>query len=148
MGSPISSTIAEIDFTASGKHTYKTALWHKNIPGILYTRYVDNILIIFDITRISTDQINKYANKIHTNIKLNPTYKSNRCINYLYLLILQKDNYIETDIYRKPTTTDTMIYFLSNHPMEHKLAAYRYHITRMHSLPLTPERKQTEWTLI
>jgi len=32
--------------------------------------------------------------------------------------------------------------------MEHKLAAYRYHFTRMHSLPLTPERKQAEWTLI
>jgi hypothetical protein len=32
--------------------------------------------------------------------------------------------------------------------MEHKIATYRHHITRMHSLPLTPKRKQTEWTLI
>jgi hypothetical protein len=32
--------------------------------------------------------------------------------------------------------------------MEHKIAAYRHRITRIHSLPLTPERKQTEWTLI
>jgi hypothetical protein len=32
--------------------------------------------------------------------------------------------------------------------MEHNLAAYRYHITRMHSLPLTPEQKQAEWTPI
>jgi len=31
--------------------------------------------------------------------------------------------------------------------MEHKIAMYR-HSTRMHSLPLTPKRKQTEWTLI
>ena len=43
---------------------------------------------------------------------------------------------------------DTTINFLLNHPMEHKLATYRYHITRMHSLPLTLEQKQTEWTLI
>jgi hypothetical protein len=117
----------------------KQLLDKKNIPVILYTRYVDDILITFDTTPISTDQINKFVNKIHTNIKLNPTYKSNRCINYLYLLILQKNNYIETDVYRKPTTMDTTINFLSNHPTEHKLAAYRYHITRMHSLPLTPE---------
>jgi hypothetical protein len=32
--------------------------------------------------------------------------------------------------------------------MEHKITAYRHHITRMHSLPLTPKRKQTEWSLI
>jgi hypothetical protein len=42
-------------------------------------------------------------------------------------------------IYQKPTTTNTAINFLSNHPMEHKIAAYRHHITRMHSLPLTPK---------
>jgi len=32
--------------------------------------------------------------------------------------------------------------------MEHKIAIYRHHTTKMHSLPLTPKRKQTEWTLI
>ena len=32
--------------------------------------------------------------------------------------------------------------------MEHKIATYRHYITRMHSLQLTPKRKQTEWTLI
>ena len=31
-----------------------------------------------------------------------------------------------------------------NHPTTHKIAASRYHITRMHSLPLTIERRQTE----
>ena len=45
------------------------------------------------------------------------------------------------------TTTDT-INFSSNHPMEHKVATFRHHITRMHSLPLTQNRKQKEWTLI
>jgi hypothetical protein len=32
--------------------------------------------------------------------------------------------------------------------MEHKIATYRHHITRINSLPLTPKQKQTEWTLI
>jgi len=32
--------------------------------------------------------------------------------------------------------------------MEHKIATYRHHITRMHSLPLTQKWKQTEWTSI
>jgi hypothetical protein len=54
---------------------------------------------------------------------------------------------LEINIFRKPTTTDITINFLSNHPMEHKIAIYKHHITRMHSLPLTPKWKQTEWTL-
>jgi len=45
-------------------------------------------------------------------------------------------------------TTDTTINFSSNHPDEHKFAAFRYYITRMNSLPLTSERKQKEWILI
>jgi hypothetical protein len=28
------------------------------------------------------------------------------------------------------------------------MAAYRYHITRMHSLPLDPDKKQKEWKTI
>jgi DNA mismatch repair ATPase MutS len=52
------------------------------------------------------------------------------------------------DIYRKPTTTDTTINFNSNHPVEHKMAAFRSHIYRMHSLPLTPEKKQKEWQIL
>jgi len=46
-----------------------------------------------------------------------------------------------TDIYRKPTTTETTINFLSNHPIEHKMAALRFHISRMYSLPLDSEKK-------
>jgi hypothetical protein len=34
---------------------------------------------------------------------------------------------MEIDIYRKPTTTDLTIHATSNHPIEHKLAAYRYY---------------------
>jgi hypothetical protein len=52
------------------------------------------------------------------------------------------------DIYRKPTYTDTTINFLSNHPIEQKTAAFRFHITRMHSLPLDPDKKQKEWKTI
>jgi hypothetical protein len=64
------------------------------------------------------------------------------------LLIIREPSNLEIDIFRKPTITDTTINFLSNHPMEHKVATYRHYITRVHSLPLIPKRKQTEWTLI
>ena len=66
----------------------------------------------------------------------------------LNLLIIRNPSNLETDIYRKPATTNTPINFISNHPTKHKVAAYRYHITRMQSLPLTTERQQTEWKTI
>jgi len=82
------------------------------------------------------------------NLQFNPTYKNNNNINFLDLLIIWNQSKLEIDIYRKPTTTDTTINFLSNHPTKHKTAAYRYHINITLSLPLTEERRQTEWETI
>ena len=108
---------------------------------ILYTRYVDDILITYDTKRIHNDHINTYINQIHTAIKLISTYENNGCISFLDLLIILKPSNLELDIFLKPTNKDTTFSFL-NHPIEHKVAAFRYHITIMHLLPLTLERKQ------
>jgi hypothetical protein len=89
-----------------------------------------------------------HINQIHTSIRLNPTQEENGIINFLDLNINRKPTLLEIDIYRKPTTTDTTINFESNHPLYHKTAAFRHHITRMHLLPLTAEKKQKEWNII
>jgi hypothetical protein len=52
------------------------------------------------------------------------------------------------NIYRKPTTTDTTIHYNSNHPMEHKMAAYRFLLNRVHQLPITQEYKEQEMNTI
>ena len=52
------------------------------------------------------------------------------------------------NIYRKLTGTDTTIHYLSNHPFEQKMVAFRYHINRLITLPITQERKETEWATI
>ena len=65
--------------------------------------------------------------------------ETNGQTNFLNLLIIRNPFNLEIDIHRKPTTMNTTINYTSNHPKEHKTAAYRYHITRMHSLPLTTE---------
>jgi hypothetical protein len=44
-------------------------------------------------------------------------------------------------VYRKPTNTDINIHFASNHPMEHKMAAYRYLIDRANMLPVRESNK-------
>jgi len=106
---------------------------------IFYTRYIDDILIVYNSTRITPESIVQYTDTIHNNIQLNPTKETNGNICFMDLSITRKPTCLEIDIYRKPTATDTTINFLSNRPLEHKLAAYRFLIRRMLNLPLREE---------
>jgi HJR/Mrr/RecB family endonuclease len=144
MGSPLFGQIAEIFLQHYEVKNIKHLLDTKNIA--FYTRYIDDILIIFDTTKIDSHTINAYINNIHNNLKLNPTYEEHDSIDYLDLKILRKHKKLEVDIYMKQTSTDTTINFLSNHPIEQKTAAYRFHTTRMQSLPLD-KKKQTKQSI-
>jgi len=143
MGSPISRLIAEIFLQHYEDIHIKQFLDTKNIA--LYTRYVDDILIIHDTTKIPPHTINTYINQIHKNIMLNPTHENQSSINFLDLTVTSKQINLEINICRKPTTNDTTINFLASHPIENKMAALRVHIFRMYSLPLDLPPKQKEW---
>jgi hypothetical protein len=146
MGSPISNTIAEIFLQHFESILMKQLIETKHI--VYYTRYVDDILLIYNTQHISPERTYDFINQIHPNLHFNPTYEQNNNISFLDLLITRHPTKLEIDIYRKPTTTDTTINFHSNHPNEHKLAAYRYYINRMLLLPLTEKRRQAEWNTI
>jgi hypothetical protein len=94
------------------------------------------------------EYLTQYTNTMHANLQFNPTPESSGCINFLSLTINRNSMHLEIDIYRKPTTTDTTIHFTSNHPNEHKLAAYRHHIERMLLLPLKTTQREREWLKI
>jgi len=145
MGAPVSSLIAEIFLQQYEDANIEHLLDTKKLA--YYARYVD-ILIMFDTTKINLHTVNTYISNIHSNVKLNTTYEEHNSIDFLDLTISRQHKKLEIDIYRKPTATDTTINFLSNHPIEQKTAAYRYHITRMHSLPLDRDKKRKEWKTI
>jgi hypothetical protein len=66
MGSPISNTIAGI-FVQHYENTYiKQALDMQYIQ--YYTRYVDDILIIYDNNKITHEQITQQLNQLHTDL--------------------------------------------------------------------------------
>jgi hypothetical protein len=111
--SPVSSTIAEIFLKhLEGTHI-KQLLNSGNI--IFYTRYVDDILNIYDTAETNSDLITNYINQIHKDIQLNPTHETNNSTNFLDLLIIRKTASPEIDNHRKPTTTDraTNFYLVS-----------------------------------
>jgi hypothetical protein len=63
-------------------------------------------------------------NNIHKLIEFKLTAEENKNISYLDLVIHRDNNHLQMGIYRKPLQMDTTIHFMSNHPLEHKLAAY------------------------
>jgi len=145
-GSPLSGTIAEIFLQHLENSHIKPLLDSKCI--IFYSRYVDDVLVIYDVIRTNPEMIVHHANSMHSNIQLSPTLETNNQISFLDLVIIRKTQQLEIDIYRKPTRTDTTINYLSNHTMEQKLATYRYHIARMLRLPLNRSCQLREWKTI
>ena len=115
---------------------------------IFYTRYIDDILIIYNTAQISLDTITHYANTINNNLQLCLTPEQNNRVSFLDLAIIKNTPHLETDIFWKPTTMYTTISYLSNHPLEQKLAAYRFLIDRMLNLPLHKNCLGNEWRTI
>jgi hypothetical protein len=127
--SPISNTVAEIFLQDLENTNLKQILDKQNI--IVYTRYVDDILLIHNIKHTTPETIHSHINMAHPNLQFTPTFEHNNSVSFLDLLIIRHPTQIEIDIFRKPTTTDTTINYTtinytSNNPTEHKMAAYRY----------------------
>jgi hypothetical protein len=63
MGSPISSTLAEIYLQFFEELIIRH--WRESGKTLYYTRYVDDILIIFEQNKTNEDSITNYMNNIH-----------------------------------------------------------------------------------
>ena len=70
--------------------------------------------------------------------------EENNNINYLDLFIHKHNNHLCLGIYRKLTQTVTTIHVTCNHLLEHKLAAYIFHINRLIILQITEQAKQQD----
>jgi hypothetical protein len=143
MGSPVSGIMAEIFLEYLEETNIKHHIDNKALS--FYTRYVDDIFLIYDSTRISPDRILKYNDTIQSSIQLSPTPETDNSVNFLDLSITRNTKHLKIGIYPKRTTTDTTKSFLSNHPLEHRMAAYNFLIRRMLILPLDTEQQYNEY---
>jgi hypothetical protein len=71
-------------------------------------------------------------------------WENNNTIIYLYISILRKNDKLEYNIYRKPTTTSTVIHASSCHSIEQNKRAFNYLVNRMDTYPLSIENKKIE----
>ena len=118
MGSPISNTVAEIFLQYIENTHLKHILESKQI--ILYTSYVDDVLMIYNTKYTFPETIHQHINKIHSNLQFTPSHENNNSLCFLDLLLIRQPDKIETDIYRKPTTTDTTINYSPTTPVKTK----------------------------
>jgi hypothetical protein len=111
--------------------------WIESKEIFYYKRYVDDILIIFDQYITNETTITSIMNNINEQLDYKATREINKSINYLDLTVNRNINKFEINIYRKPTNADITIQHTSNHPRDHKLAAFTYYINRMIMLSIT-----------
>jgi hypothetical protein len=131
MGAPSSSIISEI-FLQYIEHTHlpSIALKHNLLD---YHRYVDDILLI---EHTDIHSILKDFNSIHNKLQFTHETETHNTLNYLDISIIRSPYSVNVGIYRKPTFTDSIIPFTSNHPIQHKYAAIKFLHTRLNSYSL------------
>ena len=96
MGSPVSGNIAEVFL----QYLERTNIKHLiDTKALSYTRYVDDIFLIYDSTRTSLDSILKYIDTIHGNIHFSPTLESGNNVNFLDLSITRNTTHLKISTY-------------------------------------------------
>jgi hypothetical protein len=91
-----------------------------------YYRYVDDILIIYSSEHTNIHNTMQEFNAIHPKLKFNLETKMQNKLNYLDITISKQKVKLTFGIYKRPTTTDTIIHSNSCHPNEHKVEAINY----------------------
>jgi hypothetical protein len=145
MGVPTSSVLSEV-FLQQVEHTHipDLAIKHKIAN---YLRFVDDILIIFDSNEANIQTILADFNTLHLNLKFTAETEHNT-LNFLDTTIHKTQDGITISIYRKPTFTDAIIPYTSNHPPQHKYAAVRFLYNRLNTYQLQTEDYKQEENLI
>ena len=103
------------------------------------TCYVDDILIIFDPNHSGIQNILANFNTLHPNLQFTAEMEENKTINYLDITIHRTPSNSKIAIYRKPTFTDTIIPYTSNHPLQHKHTAVKFLYNRLQTYDLQPD---------
>ncbi|KAK4884497.1 hypothetical protein RN001_000768 [Aquatica leii] len=143
MGSPLSPVLAEIFLTNfENKLISINVLFKKHI--LFWNRYVDDILCVFTGSDADIEHFLMFLNNLHPRIKFTLEKSVNNTLPFLDLYISINNNSFTYDIYRKPTTTDHVIPFDSNHPMSHKMAAFRFFFNRLFTTPLNQNNYNKE----
>jgi hypothetical protein len=109
-----------------------------------YFRCVDDILILYNENQTNIGKVLNQFNEATPGLSFTLELEQNNKLNFLDLTINRDPDGLQIEIYKKPTTTDLIIPRDSCHPIEHKKAAIRYFMNRIHTYNLNPTKKLKE----
>jgi hypothetical protein len=109
---------------------------------------VYDIPLIFDTNKTNIQSILTDFNTLHPNLKFTAEIEHNNAINFLDTTIHRTQDSIKISIYRKPTFTDTIIPYTSNHPPQHKYAAVKFLYNRLNTYQLHMDEQRQEENII
>jgi hypothetical protein len=123
---------------------YLQYLEHTQILNLLikhkilsYRRYVDDILITYNILNTDINKTLSDFNSLHHKIQFSIENEANNQINFLDLTISRLHNNLQFGIFRKHTTTDIMLHNTSCHTTKHKMSGINFLINRIMTYPIT-----------
>jgi hypothetical protein len=118
MGSPMSGLLAELvmqQLEASVFITFRPKLW---------IRYVDDTFVI--VKKSQLIDFHEHLNSIFKEIQFTVENESRNSLAFLDIKIIRNANgSIDTCVYRKNCSTETILNFRSNHPVAHKRSTVR-----------------------
>jgi len=114
----------------------------------LYTTYVDDILIVHNDSNTDVDKLLDFFNNAIPTMTFSIEKELDNSINFLDITIHMSVENFSFSIYRKPTTTGTIIPNDSCHPQEQKHAAILYMLDRMNNYQLNKSSKEQECNTI
>jgi hypothetical protein len=146
MSASSSSIIAEMFL----QHTENSHLAHltQKHKIINYFWCVDDIFLIFDPNYTNIQAILNDFNVIHPKLHFTAETEQNNTLNYLVISIHKTPTNIKTSICKKPTFSDTIIPYTSNHPTQHKYVARKFLHNRLKTYQLHKEEYQQKEYII
>lgn len=140
MGNPLSPFFAEVfmghfETDCKKKFAYFPKLW---------LRYVDDIFAIFDTKRCDLATFILQLNSQFQSIKFTHEVAKDHRLPFLDTAVINNNNILEIDIYRKETSTFRYITNDSKHCNQHKLASFNFLVHRLLNFPLTKVRYENE----
>lgn len=145
MGSNLSPLLAEIFLYFLEQNIKSHPLFAK---FLFYYRYVDDILVAFTGTVEELDTFHQFINRVHPAIEFTIEHEHNNSINFLDLTITKNDSELQFSIFHKPSSTDNIIPYYSNHPINHKLGAFHSLFHRLFNIPMNNSSFNKELSFI
>ena len=133
MGSPLGPVIAGI-FMVELERTLLPRLTEYMTP---WKRYVDDTIATRKLTSI--DHVLMILNTFHKNIKFTYELEINKKISFLDVLLIRKNDTLETTIYRKSTNNGVYLHWDSFAPKNWKRSTLRSILTRPYKICSTKE---------